>query len=821
MKHHWLSRPNLFLAILVLALAAFPVHGQDQPATAEPAVHEPISLQDLPREAADALEQAREIQEAFESSRLLATIERDLGGLRFELNEDEVSLSQIDLETLSMAGTQRFLATWKAHDTRVSSWQDELEEQWKIWIDGRERLTEESQRWEHARSQVVEDEELAASLGERTSEVIKAIGDIEQRLKVRIERLLEVSDRAEVEERRIAEAIGQIEEVTTDSFTRLRQRDGTPLWQLSRHADLAEGLFPLLRESVSDELAYALDYLSGRPGRVAGHAFFFAFLLISFVALRRRSKAWSPQDEVLRLSRHVLTRPLASALVLSLLATSKIYPDAPSAVVGLALLLSIVPVWRLLPELAGPALRLPVLAFLLLFSLNIARNLTFHEESLRRFALLGVTLLACGLAAWSLARLREQHTTGEGLASVLLKLILVAGGSAMAIATVANSLGWVQLAEFLTHGSLVSVYVGLVILVGFFIASGLIRAFPDTPTGQYLRTITRHRDLVTTRALRLVGIVALVTWIQAILRRFHLRTLARNQFSELLDSELTLGALEVSVGRVFSALTILFVGYLLARLVRFILAEEILSRFDIRLGVTLAVATMAYYVIFTTGAVGAASALGLGTENLTLMVSALGIGIGFGLQNVVANFVSGLILIFERPVKVGDLVEVGAILGEVGRIGIRASTIRTFEGAEVVVPNSDLVSKQVTNWTLSDLQRRRDFEVCVSWGTDPDEVIELLQETVNRNEKVLSKPAPIVYFRGYDGGDLRFSLFFWTPIEGSLGTLSDVGLEVNRALVGAGIEVAMPNRDVRIRGSLTTTEASPKTLPRIDPPENQ
>ena len=132
------------------------------------------------------------------------------------------------------------------------------------------------------------------------------------------------------------------------------------------------------------------------------------------------------------------------------------------------------------------------------------------------------------------------------------------------------------------------------------------------------------------------------------------------------------------------------------------------------------------------------------------------------LQNVVNNFISGLILVFERPVKIGDTIEVGAMLGEVRRIGIRSSTVRTYDGAEVIVPNGNLISAEVINWTLSDRMRRIKIPVGVAYGTDPQKVLDLLAGVAKDSNDVMRFPEPHALFLGFGESSLDFELRFWT-----------------------------------------------------------
>jgi potassium efflux system protein len=185
-----------------------------------------------------------------------------------------------------------------------------------------------------------------------------------------------------------------------------------------------------------------------------------------------------------------------------------------------------------------------------------------------------------------------------------------------------------------------------------------------------------------------------------------------------------------------------------------------------------------------------------------VITGALGVGVGFGLQNIVNNFASGLILLFERPIRVDDVVEVAGLVGTVKRIGARSSTITTGQGAEVIVPNSNLLSNQVINWTLSSPWRRVEIPVGVAYGSDPDAILKLLTSVATENPGVMNEPPPVAYFLGFGDSALNFELRFWSAHQDSWFQLkSDVSIGVARALREANIEIPFPQRDLHLRSS--------------------
>jgi potassium-dependent mechanosensitive channel len=217
-------------------------------------------------------------------------------------------------------------------------------------------------------------------------------------------------------------------------------------------------------------------------------------------------------------------------------------------------------------------------------------------------------------------------------------------------------------------------------------------------------------------------------------------------------------------------------------------------------GVAATVSMLINYLVLGIAFVLAVAAAGIQLDRFALIVGALSVGIGFGLQNIVNNFVSGLILAFERPIQSGDTVQFSTMFGRVTRIGVRSSTVRTFDGAEVIVPNANLISNEVTNWTLSDYRRRMEILVGVAYGTNPRRVMELLQNVARADERLLDNPAPNVLFLGFGNSSLDFSLRAWTDDFDHFITIkSDLTVAVHDAIYAAGIEIPFPQRDLHLR----------------------
>jgi small-conductance mechanosensitive channel len=374
---------------------------------------------------------------------------------------------------------------------------------------------------------------------------------------------------------------------------------------------------------------------------------------------------------------------------------------------------------------------------------------------------------------------------------VLLTLLLIFGASVFGYAGVARMLS----ALVVTAPGFALVFAAL--------ARVLDQAFAGllaTPLARSFRSVRERGDAIL-HALHLVVVV--FCWATGVLAF----TLAHSALDDLLragnfvaNASVSAGELTITFSAILSAVLVVGVTWLVTKVVRFLLDYEILPRLNLRTGVPVAISTIVGYVLVVTGFVLATAALGIDLTKVTLLAGALGIGVGLGLQSVVNNFASGLILMLERPINVGDQIDVGGVLGEVKRIGVRSSTIQTFQGAEVIVPNSDLATKQVTNWTLSDRARRYEIDVGVAYGTDPAQVLRLLEGAVADLPGIQKIPPPRALFTGFGDSSLDFRLFAWVEsVDIGLQAQNSMRMAILRALDAAGIAMPFPQRDLHIR----------------------
>ena len=270
----------------------------------------------------------------------------------------------------------------------------------------------------------------------------------------------------------------------------------------------------------------------------------------------------------------------------------------------------------------------------------------------------------------------------------------------------------------------------------------------------------------------------------------------------MLSLGINLGEQRITVGLLIFALAVIIGAYFISWLVQKAVIGEILSRRHVSRGVQLSISRLFHYAIVSVGFLFAIFTLGFELTQFVIIISALGVGIGFGLQSFVNNFICGLILLFERPVRVGDYVDLNGQWAIIKRIGLRSTTVETFDLANIIIPNNDLINNQVTNWTLSDRFVRVIIPVGVAYGSDVNKVFETLLKCGKGHPNVAKDPQPQVLFRQFGDSALNFELRIWTSdVDNRLALVSDIHRDIDQKFRDAGIVIAFPQRDVHLDGS--------------------
>lgn len=315
-----------------------------------------------------------------------------------------------------------------------------------------------------------------------------------------------------------------------------------------------------------------------------------------------------------------------------------------------------------------------------------------------------------------------------------------------------------------------------------------------------LPVVQRHSKVIIQALRPLVFTLCVLVFYSLTALIWLISPASRDSLSILFAAAIPLGSYTLTMKAIFSIAAICYVTIMFSRGVQTILADDVLPGYKIQQGVQLSITRLVHYAILIIGGLTLLYALGVSLTHLTILGGALGVGIGFGLQAIVNNFASGLILLFERPIKVGDTIERGDNFGRVKKLGLRSTIIQTFDNAEIVIPNSDLISGEVTNWTLAERRARMKLPVGVAYGSDIEKVLKVLLTVANEHPMILTTPPPIGLFLAFGNSSLDFELRAWVAdFDDRRQVQSELNQEINSEFADAGIEIPFPQSDLHIR----------------------
>lgn len=256
----------------------------------------------------------------------------------------------------------------------------------------------------------------------------------------------------------------------------------------------------------------------------------------------------------------------------------------------------------------------------------------------------------------------------------------------------------------------------------------------------------------------------------------------------------------ITLGSILVFLIFMTLFILLSRFVERLMSKLLTKRAYIEEGTRFTIIKVLQYGILVIGGIVSFQVIGMDLSALAVIFGLLSVGIGFGLQNLTSNFISGLILLFERPIKVGDRIVVGDIEGDVTEINIRSTTVRSLQNISVIVPNSEFVSNKVINWTHLDKRIRLSIDVGVCYSSNMDDVVNSLNEVAHENKQVLSDPEPEVYHVGFGDSSLNMRLWVWILSGKDYHRIrSELNFAIVRKFRERGIEIPFPQRDLHIK----------------------
>jgi potassium efflux system protein len=304
------------------------------------------------------------------------------------------------------------------------------------------------------------------------------------------------------------------------------------------------------------------------------------------------------------------------------------------------------------------------------------------------------------------------------------------------------------------------------------------------------------------RHSRKVYVLLIIFFIALPLSLDYLRKTPIGEYLLWLDSGISIGGTKITIINIAYLIIFLIIFTFVSRVIRDTLQNRVLPRTRLDIGGRASFVNIVIYTFWIIAIYTGINILGINLSSLAFMAGALGIGIGFGLQNIVNNFVSGIILLFDPSLQVGDMVQVGDDWGTIGRINIRTTVVQTFDNASLIIPNSQMLSNKITNWSFQDPKVRRQVDVGVAYGSDVHLVRKLLLQIAEEMPEVIEDPAPRVDFMDFGNSALIFRIRFWiSSPDYWLTAPTEFRFRIDEEFRKYGIEIAFPQQDIHIRSA--------------------
>jgi potassium-dependent mechanosensitive channel len=789
----------LGLAMAGTALAAFaPLHGQTAPATTNTAATNApaaspspaaIALGDVVTHAQAVTIQLQQDQAALDPDPTLQSVVEQLPNLSRQIEDRNTEDGRMLDGAATLSSLQTSEATWQSLSDSLATAQIDLSQRVRRLDDLLWKLSQMDATWK-ATLDAAKKMNAPAEMVQRIQEVLSLIAATTKAVQAHQAPLYLMQNRVAAQDALTRSGLDTVNKAMETARKQLFEQDHPPLWNPEALAHPPVGVVSQEKASLQTQLDALNAYLREKIGAVLIHLLLLALLVMGFYWIRNMIRQRAQEEAVLHQAARIFDVPIATALLLALIATALLYPQAPKllwAVVGAtALIPAVIVTRRLIDPENFPILYAAVIAYFV----DQVRYVVTPAGILSRFLFIA-ELLAVGI--FILIVLRSKHLTDSPNETLRLKrltrqylhltfLVLVFAGFA-------NVFGYIHLSILVGNGMLESSYLAVILYAAVRILDALaISALSIRPLAS-LRMVRRHQDLIYTNTATTIRWTVFVFWLVAALQLFSLRDPLWQEGNRLLWKDHSWFSMTFTLAALLAFPVTIWASFLISRFIRFVLHEEVYPHLQLGRGIPYAASTMVHYTILLIGFFAAVAATGAQLSQFAFLAGAFGVGLGFGMQNIMNNFVSGVILLFERPIKVGDTIQIDATtIGKVERIGIRASVILLANGSELIVPNGNLISNPVTNWTLSNCERLIEIPVNITSKADPQHILDLLTKTARANSNVLKNPPPQALLVTFAGAALSFKLRVWIDSEEEwMKITSDLSLAVNAALAKENI----------------------------------
>lgn len=792
---------NLFLSILVITLIST-THAQEQlvkqiePKQEEITVYKvseiPIKLEETAAYLSDLYDNVLKPDE-------VKSYETELTNILAKYSVLKAKTDSVALDNQLTTSLKEFQQLWSSQQKAISDWADKITSGTEQLEEQKKTLIQKKAIWLRTDS-LARTEKANRNIRNKIGEILAQINKAENLTVNEINNSLNLQTKLSKQSVDVNLTVEKIGKLLLAKKREIFVRNAPPIWKSIVSKKDTLGISRQVKDIWDSYIRTARDFYVDNKEESVNNLIYFLILFLLVLILKYYTKNLQSDDEKVKRALVILKTPFSSTILISIFVIAIIYADAPEIFRSIIKIIIVFPLLIVLYKLINKSLRVPLYIFAVLFILQQFKLTSASDTEIERVLLIIINLIALAGLIWMLLtkKFRESFTKQSlvNKARALAKTVIVV----FSISLLANTLGFVMLSVTLINGTINSIFAIIVLTTAGIVLEGVLIIFLHTKSAEVLNVVKNYPEKIETTLGKILKLV-IVSWsIVIVLNNFGLQEIVFDWLGETLGHKWSIGSFSITLGNVILFIISIWLAVMITRFVRFILEGDVLPRLNLPRGVPGAISIMSSYLIIGFGIVVAVMSSGIDLSSFALLAGALGVGIGFGLQNIVNNFISGLILIFERPIQIGDAVQVEELSGRVMHIGIRSSTIKTWDGAEVIVPNGNLISNKLVNWTLSDQRRRIEIKVGVSYGTDVGLVMETLLNCAKHNDRIIEYPAPSVLFEDFADSSLNFELRCWTSDYSSWVEIrSDIRVAIDKAFKEKKIEIPFPQRDLHLK----------------------
>lgn len=742
-------------------------------------------------------------------------------GRKIEVNDDVVSLDTLFPEYVKFLQqqlklTDNFIKSnpnrqkinnqikkWNGFNEHLTQWESQLNDYEERNIKLLERVKISEQIWKLTYENIG-DQNIPKEVARRVKETYDEISGLNKQIVRKNNDYLILESRINKQKVDISVAIEQLEKLKESEIYGLFYLRHEPLWKsdfgdLSKQSDQAERGTEF-DQNITESIKYA-KYNSSRIFRYLFYVALFVFLIRWIRGIFEKYPYDDPDKNLIKARDTMVKQSMQVIIFTSLLGLTYFLENRPTLlndILHLLILLASIPLVR--PFMRDSFKNILYFVILIFIMDTVKTYIWFSSLQYRLYLMLEAVLVILLLYWYGFRNMRALNFKEHFFGALLLGLAPLFQLIAL-ISIVSNVLGYTNLTDLTLKISAKTGVYAVISYALFLVLGGISIGIIHNHYESREMGDSSQKKVIERKSININRFIVVVFWFMIFLSIIDMLTPLNQYLIDILTEPYVFGSITITVGDILTFLLILTISFMVTSMVSFFIdSGQFKSRYiKLPKGIPAAISLVIRYFIIAAGIILALSSLGVDLSKFNLMAGALGLGIGFGLQNVISNFVSGLILVFERPILVGDTVEVNNLMGTVKRIGVRSSNISTFDGAEVVVPNSNLISNDLINWTLSSNLKRNEILIGVAYGTDLNLVLKILRDTVDSHEDVLKDPKPQALFSDFGDSSLNFRLRFWVPFELGLTSKSDVSVALYNAFAEHGIEIPFPQRDIHIK----------------------